>query len=114
MESSTLSAITEDEDLFQSLARSFADKFPGMYDSPCDSNALSGVVHGSDLPQGGVALADTVYEHFHSHMVSVLVCVCMCVAVCVCVCVCGHARLIARVCDVYVCVSVFSTHLLSV
>ena len=69
-ENSAMSAITEDEDIFQSLARSFADKFPGMYDAPCDSNALSGVVHGADLPLGGVALADTVYEHFHSHMVS--------------------------------------------
>ena len=70
MESTAVSAITDDEDVFQSLARSFADKFPGMYDSPCDSNGLSGVVHGADLPLGGVALADTVYDHFHSHMVS--------------------------------------------
>ena len=92
-----MSAITEDEDIFQSLARSFADKFPGMYDAPCDSNALSGVVHGADLPLGGVALADTVYEHFHSHMVSLwgfwfcLVCVCVCVCV---MCVCAWPWLI--------------------
>ncbi|KAL8566418.1 hypothetical protein ACOMHN_011996 [Nucella lapillus] len=65
-----LSAVTEDEDLFQSLARSFADKFPGMYDTPCDSNALTGVVHGADLPQGGLAMADSVFSKYRSHMLS--------------------------------------------
>ncbi|XP_070205330.1 carboxypeptidase D-like [Littorina saxatilis] len=70
MEGSSTSAVTEDEDLFKSLAHSFADKFPGMYDTPCDSNGLSGVVHGADLPLGGVAMADTVYKNFNSLMLS--------------------------------------------
>ena len=88
MEGSALSSITEDEDIFQSLARSFADNFPGMYDTRCNDNGLSGVVHGADLPEGGVALADTVYKNFHTHMVSredwvFHLCVCVCVCVCV-------------------------------
>ncbi|XP_076452817.1 carboxypeptidase D-like isoform X2 [Babylonia areolata] len=79
------SAYTEDEDLFQSLARAFADVFPAMYDKPCDDNVgkddngskgLSGVVHGADLPSGGVALADTVFSHFRSHMLSAYISCC--------------------------------------
>ena len=69
MEGSVMSAVTKDEDLFQSLARSFADKFSGIYDKPCDSNGVSGILHGSDLPRGGVAMADTVYKNFNSLMV---------------------------------------------
>nr|KAG5687052.1 hypothetical protein BaRGS_002425 [Batillaria attramentaria] len=65
-----LSLEAEDEDIFQSLARSFADKFPGMYDTPCDGNSLSGVVHGADLPQGGIALADTLYRNYNSYTLS--------------------------------------------
>jgi hypothetical protein len=70
MEGSSGSAITDDEDVFQFLARSFADKFHGMYGPPCEENGLSGVVHGADLPQGGIAMADTAFGHFHTHMVS--------------------------------------------
>lgn len=68
METTAISTMTEDEDIFQSLARSFADKFPAMYDTHCEGNSLSGVVHGGDLPQGGIALADTMFKDMHSYI----------------------------------------------
>lgn len=60
---------TEDEDVFQSLAHAFVDKFQSMNSTKCSNDIPSGVVHGADLPAGAVAMADTLYSQYRMHMV---------------------------------------------
>ncbi|KAH3886675.1 hypothetical protein DPMN_010688, partial [Dreissena polymorpha] len=65
--------MTDDEDVFQMLARSFADALPSIYSSStCEKTLPSGVVHGSKLKgDGNAVMMDEVYNKYHSLMLSV-------------------------------------------
>jgi hypothetical protein len=62
---------TDDEDIFQALARSFADSLPSMYKpETCNKDLPHGIKHGSQLKgDSNAVLMDEVYNKYHSLMV---------------------------------------------
>ncbi|XP_060595456.1 carboxypeptidase D-like isoform X2 [Ruditapes philippinarum] len=64
---------TDDEDIFQALARSFADSLPSMYKpETCNKDLPHGIKHGSQLKgDSNAVLMDEVYNKYHSLMLSV-------------------------------------------
>jgi len=63
---------TDDEDIFQALARAFADKMPTLYSKDTCGNGLpSGIVHGAEMKGDmNAIMMDEVYQKYHSLMVS--------------------------------------------
>ncbi|XP_053375782.1 carboxypeptidase D-like [Mercenaria mercenaria] len=64
---------TDDEDVFQALARSFADSLSSVYKpETCGKDLPNGIKHGSQLKgDSNAVLMDEVYNKYHSLMLSV-------------------------------------------
>ena len=62
---------TDDEDVFQMIARTFADSLPSIYkQGTCSQDLPSGIVHGADIKgDSNAVMMDEVYQSYHSLMV---------------------------------------------
>ncbi|KAK3084908.1 hypothetical protein FSP39_021215 [Pinctada imbricata] len=70
-------AVTEDEEVFQSLAHAFADAYPSIYQpDSCLASPLHGIFHGADLHYNSTGLLDKLYKEHHSFMLSLHVSCC--------------------------------------
>ncbi|KAK6192240.1 hypothetical protein SNE40_003744 [Patella caerulea] len=69
MNEDTGETVTEDDDVFQVLGRSFGDFYPSMYDqASCEGAGLHGIVHAADTPKPSHVLMDLLYDEYQSHM----------------------------------------------
>ncbi|XP_052799616.1 LOW QUALITY PROTEIN: carboxypeptidase D-like [Mya arenaria] len=64
---------TDDENIFQTLARAFADELPTIYSKDtCSRDLPSGIVHGSELKgDSNAVMMDEVYNTYHSLWLSI-------------------------------------------
>ena len=63
-------AATEDEEVFNSLAHAFADKYPEIYQpDACLTSPNHGIFHGADLHTQNYSVMDDMYTKSHSYMV---------------------------------------------
>ncbi|NP_001191551.1 carboxypeptidase D precursor [Aplysia californica] len=76
-EMSAASALTDDEDVLQMLAHSFAEGMTEVYHGDaCPGARHSGIVHGVDMGREAIALADSVYGQYGTLMLSTHVACC--------------------------------------
>ncbi|ESO98160.1 hypothetical protein LOTGIDRAFT_226642 [Lottia gigantea] len=68
-ENGSQTVITEDDEMFQVLARSFGDFNPKMYDqSSCEGAGVHGILHSAESPLPNHILMDMMYDKYHSYM----------------------------------------------
>ncbi|CAG5120253.1 unnamed protein product, partial [Candidula unifasciata] len=76
-DSSAVTELTEDEDIFQDIASSFARAMTDIYhQEACDKAHYSGIIHGTQMGSEATALADSVYTQYRSLMLSTHIACC--------------------------------------